>query len=187
VVLLEPLFAIHPAHTGVRAARVFGLVEAGRMDDARRGLKAFAREGFARLLDGDNWIFSLTLLGWVCFELEDAEAARTLADLLAPRANDCVDLSTGQFCSGPVGFPLGLLALIYGNLDDAERYLAVALERTERLRSPVWRAWVLAAQARRGGAPAKQCARRLAHEARAIAQELGMERVLRELESLGLD
>lgn len=187
--LLAPLLALHPRPAvALQAARVMGLLEAGRPEEARRGLQAFAREGLEKLVGTDNWTFSLTLLAWACFELEDADTARALIPLLAPRANECVDVSNGQFCAGPVGFPLGLCALACGDLEAADGFFAAALERAEGLRSPVWRAWVRAMQsrteARRAGGAAR--ARVVAQEARAIAEPLGMARLVQALAPLPL-
>jgi DNA-binding winged helix-turn-helix (wHTH) protein/tetratricopeptide (TPR) repeat protein len=185
--MVEPLLRTYAPYAVLRAAHVFALAEAGRLEDARRGLDALAEEGFEKLGITDNWTFTVGLLARACFAVGDAGAARALASLLAPRASECVDLSNGHLCTGPIAFYLALLALTCGDLDEADRHLSMSLARAESLRSPLYQAWTLAirshAQSRRGNAAARRSALRLADEARALATGHGMARLLRELDA----
>jgi tetratricopeptide (TPR) repeat protein len=172
-----------------RAVRVIGLAETGRADEERSELEAMAEEGLAEIPGTPEWMLSLGILSEACADLGHAEIARRVHALLEPRAEDWIVAGSGRYLFGPVALHLGTLALTFGDLDTAERHLEAALERVDTMRSPPWRAHVLAALAlvceQRATAAARRRAKILAREATAIAEDLGMARVLRKLARVG--
>ena len=173
----------------LRAGHLLALLEAGQEAAARAGFDALARARFQPLIGGESWVLAIALLAEVCAELEDAEGARTLTEILEPRARHCVVAANGFYCHGPVSLYLGLLACTMRDWERAEEWLEIASDRAGALRSPVWRAHVLAARARmhrgRGARGDDRRAFDAAREAAAIAEPLGMQRVLDEVRGLG--
>ncbi len=188
--LLERLSDERPRLGAVRAGHLLALLEAGQVSAARAGFEALARGGFDGVVGSESWILALAFLAEVCARLEDAASARTLSALLEPRAKHCVSAANGYYCHGPVALYLGLLACTMRDWDKAEAWLEIARERAEALRSPVWRAHVLAARARmhrmRGSRGDDRRARDAVRQASAIAEPLGMQRVLRDVGALGV-
>ncbi|MCC6642709.1 MAG: AAA family ATPase [Deltaproteobacteria bacterium] len=190
--LLPALASLHEQrpYLGVaRAAHLLALLEAGQRAAARAGFSDLASARFEPVVEGESWLFALTLLAEVCVGLGDAESARTLAALLEPGARHYAVLA-GYYCHGPVALYLGQLACAARDWTRAEDWLDFARERAEALRSPVWRAHTLAALARmhlgRGERGDKQRGREAAQAAVAIAEPLGMQRLLRDVRALGV-
>jgi DNA-binding SARP family transcriptional activator len=120
-------------------------------DPADRVLVALARghRGQARLLllslaadadqlpGGDGRLHSLGVLALAAFDNGDPAAADTVRGLLAPHADlACAD-GYRSFV-GTAGFHLGRLALVGGDLADAERYLMPALSRHAEMQARPW-------------------------------------------------
>jgi DNA-binding winged helix-turn-helix (wHTH) protein/tetratricopeptide (TPR) repeat protein len=189
--LIEAAQLAYPDEAGLRVARTFALVQAGRTEEARDELEALLASDLSALVGSQDWTFALALLGIAASELEHEPAARVIYGLLEPRASAWVVVGNGRYCVGPVSLHLALLALTLGDVDAAERHLALAREHADAMRSPPWRAHVLAAlalaSARRGTLAARRRARGLAREARAIAEPLGMHRLLRRIEAAAGD
>lgn len=184
----DGLAEVYPDSFGPRATRVLGLAEVGRADEARSELEALAEEGLAALPGTLEWMLVLAILAEACVDLGHAQIARMLYAILEPRAEDWIVAGNGRYCAGPVALHLGKLALTFGDLDAAEQHLEAALEQVDKMRSPPWRAHVLATLAlvceRRATATARRRGKTCAREATAIAEDLGMARVLRRLAPL---
>lgn len=182
------LAELYPDSLAARAVRVIGLAEAGRADEERCELEAMAAEGLAQIPGTLEWMLALGILSEVCADLGHAEIARRVYALLEPRADDWIVAGNGRYLFGPVALHLGQLALTFADLDTAERHLETALERAETMRSPPWRAHVLAALAlvceQRATSASRRRAKAFAREATTIAEDLGMARVLRKLAPL---
>ena len=118
VAALPPTFFVVRAH----AAR-----ERDDRDGARRALADALSRGLLAIPRGPTWTITLILAADIVAWLEDRRTAARLLDLLTPFA----DLMTWQY--GPVGRCVGLLDLLLGRRDDAERRLRAAVALCERM------------------------------------------------------
>ena len=155
---LEPLIADmmrdNPGLPGLRSALAHLYVEIDEHDKARALLGDAYASGF-----GDHPIDALwrgAICDWaeVAVEVEEANAAAVLYDLLVPWADQFT--FNGASTRGPVACELGGLARLLGRLDDAERHLDTALVLCQRMRCPFFTARVQLAQvklARQRGRP----------------------------------
>jgi eukaryotic-like serine/threonine-protein kinase len=154
---LPPTFFVVRAH----AAR-----ERDDRDGARRALADALSRGLLAIPRGPTWMITLVLAADIVAWLEDRHTAARLLDALTPYA----DLMTWQY--GPVGRCVGLLDLLLGRRDDAERRLRTAVALCERMDA---RAFLAMARHDLGTLlhPSTE-ASRLLDQALAAAKELGM-------------
>jgi eukaryotic-like serine/threonine-protein kinase len=154
---LPPTFFVVRAH----AAR-----ERDDRDGARRALADALSRGLLAIPRGPTWTITLVLAADIVAWLEDRHTAARLLDALTPYA----DLMTWQY--GPVGRCVGLLDLLLGRRDDAERRLRTAVALCERMDA---RAFLAMARHDLGTLlhPSTE-ASRLLDQALAAAKELGM-------------
>ncbi len=154
---LPPTFFVVRAH----AAR-----ERDDRDGARRGLADALSRSLLAIPRGPTWMFTLVLAADIDAWLEDRRTAVRLLDVLTPFA----DLMTWQY--GPVGRCVGLLDLLLGRRDDAERRLRAAVALCEHMDA---RAFLAMARHDLGTLlhPSIE-GRRLLDQALAAADELGM-------------
>ncbi len=119
-----------------------------------------ARETFERLAEGDfaeirpdrpNYALNLALLAEVCVQLGDADRARPLRAKLAPLAGRYLT-APNAVTAGCASRPLGALAALLGESEEAERFFAEALEVERRMGA---RTWTVATLCERGRARAK--------------------------------
>lgn len=188
---IEPLVEMFPDYPAFQAAAQLAALAVGRADDARRRFERMARDDFRSVVGSVEWFFTVSMLATVCFELEAVGAVPALERLLAPRAGHWVSVGNGsRFLAGPTSQHLAALALTAGDLDAARRHVELALDRADAMRSPPWRAHALALRSwigdRCAGADARRSARADARQARGIARELGMVRLLRQLDARSL-
>jgi DNA-binding SARP family transcriptional activator len=145
--------------------------ELGDRDGAREAFGAALAQGLLELPHGPTWTMSLTWAADVCAWLEDRPRAARLHELLAAFPN----VVTWQY--GPVGRPLGRLALTLGRRDEAEQLLRDAVALCQRIDAQAF-----LAMARRDLAklllPTAE-GHRLLDQARAAANELGMQGLTR--------
>lgn len=152
------------------------LCESGRIEEGA--------EVARRLLDDPTcvpedamWLFTLALVGEVCWHVRDRAAASALADLLAPVAGRLVVVGSGVGCCGAVDRTLGLVALTAGRLEPALAHLHNALTMHERIGARPWSARTKGALAAalldRGEADDRTRAQHLLSEARTEAEHLG--------------
>ena len=110
------------------------LAQTGRIDEAH----AICREEVAGFEDAlpPFWLTNITMLGELCAELGDAEAARTVYDALAPFAHRTVIVSYSS-CWGPVERYLALLAKTFGDDELRSGHARRALERNRAIGAPL--------------------------------------------------
>ncbi len=182
VPVMGPLVAQNPKLPALRAGAVLALKEAGRLEEAREEIRHIAADGFGAIVGSESWLCALAMLAEVVAELGEREACEDLLAILEPRADQCIIIANGHYSHGPVSLQLGKLATTLAEWDAAESHLEDALERSDRLRSPVWRAQTLASLARLHRTSGdREHARARAAEATAIATELGMTGLTRSL------
>jgi hypothetical protein len=135
-------------------------------DGGRRALADALSRGLLAIPRGPTWMITLVLAADIVAWLEDRQTAARLLDALTPYA----DLMTWQY--GPVGRCVGLLDLLLGRRDDAERRLRAAVALCERMDA---RAFLAMARHDLGTLlhPSIE-ARRLIDQALTVADELGM-------------
>src|SRR5205809_7953010 len=93
----------------LRCSRMFFGSETGRTAEARRDLRALAKDGFELPRDG-GWLVYTSLLAAVAAELNDRASAARLYDLLLPYADRLAIVGAGLACWGSISCYLGLLA-----------------------------------------------------------------------------
>jgi hypothetical protein len=168
---------------GWRTALAWAQVQAGRVDLAREQIDALRPDGALALPNDTNLIPACTILSHIAAELDDAALAEEIEPFLRPHAATWVVLGPGPATLGPVAYCLGLLGLLRGDLDGAERDLELAVDLAERMRARPYVALArvaLAEALRRRDAPG-DAERAAAAEAAGLAgaRELGMGHVLR--------
>ena len=105
-------------------------VEAGRTDEARSLLEAFAASGFDLPLD-QVWLTGMVDYAEAAIECRDPEYVAPLFDRLKPWAGQLP--VTGASALGPVSHYLGGLAAVLGRYDEAEAYFTEAAEFSDRV------------------------------------------------------
>jgi hypothetical protein len=188
--LEAPLRTLSDAHPGMivlRCALAVVLVQAGREEEARAELERLTSAGLDGLPRDNTHLVMLALLAEAASDLGDETRAAAAYGWLEPYAGRWV-VSPGATALWPVDRSLGRLAGAVGEVDRALEHLAEARRQGERLRAlptltltALDEAALLAGRAEPGDA---ERASRLAGEARALAEELGMERAQREAERL---
>jgi hypothetical protein len=181
-----------PSLLGITALAPLAMLEAGELDSARYRYEEIVAPGLAHFVGRVSWQAAFVILAYICERLGDTDRARELHSHLLPFRDNCAIVGVANVCAGPVALTLARLAMLQGNWKAAESHLARALALAESLDSPPVRARCLLAAARlyreRGlngdGARLAEAAAK----SEAIARELGMAGVLRELgELLGTD
>jgi DNA-binding SARP family transcriptional activator len=154
---LPPTFFVVRSH----AAR-----ERHDRDGAREAFERALSKGLLEEPRGPTWLISLTWAADICAWLEDGPRALLLLELLAPFSS----AMTWQY--GAVGRVVGLLERTLGRADEAERLLRAAVALCERMDA---RAFLAMARYDLGEllVPAAE-GRRLLHQARTSADQLGM-------------
>jgi tetratricopeptide (TPR) repeat protein len=124
-----------------RAALAFAQADAGRMDEARPTFEAVAGPGFDALPRTVDLPATLTLLGWTCGRLGDADRAADLYRRTLPYADLLVVVGvTPAVCAGSFHHPLGVLAAAAGDLAGAEDHLRAAVACDEQVGAAPWAA-----------------------------------------------
>jgi tetratricopeptide (TPR) repeat protein len=109
-----------------------------------------AHRGFHDLAHDAAYPVTLSLLTDVCAYLRDQRRAAELKELLLPY-RDLVISAPPVMCYGPASRYLGMLALTMGDRRDATEFLERAVEQSESLQSPLWKAHSLYWLARASG------------------------------------
>jgi eukaryotic-like serine/threonine-protein kinase len=179
-----------PAAMLLRCHRIFSWSETGRTAEARRDLRALAKDGFELPRDG-GWLVYMSLLAAVAAELNDRESAARLYDLLLPYAGRLGIVGAGLACWGSISSYLGLLASALDRVADATRHFEDAAKVHERIGARPFLAWTQLAHARlllKGDAGARRSeATALLTSALATARELGMDGLVAKIRGLGLE
>src|SRR5438094_784760 len=178
-----------PAAMLLRCHRIFWWSETGRMAEARRDLRALAKDGFPLPRDG-GWLVYTSLLAAVAAELNDRASAARLYDLLLPYAGRLGIVGAGLACWGSISCYLGLLASALGRVADATRHFEDAAEVHERIGARPFLAWTQFAHARlllTCDPGARREATTLLTNSLATARELGMDGLVTKIRRLGLE
>jgi tetratricopeptide (TPR) repeat protein len=159
-------------------SRAYGLVVAGRREDARALFPTGLPEIDLDRIPGPSRWLSLAVVAELAYRLGDAAAARSVYDELARHADRFVVAGGAVGCAGAVSRFLGLCALTLDQPDEAVRWLREAVASNRRIGAApfVVRAQVELATAlgRRNRTGDMQEARQLLAEAAGAAAELGM-------------
>ncbi|MFN7951434.1 MAG: AAA family ATPase [bacterium] len=140
-----------------------------------------SEELLGELLAMDD-LSTLSTVAAVATSADDPVLALRVHERLAPHAHRCVSWGLfGMFAEGPVSAPLGRLAAVAGRLDEARESLedALARSRAQQLRPYVAASALDLACVLERAARDRDRAAALRGEARAIAEELGMDALAR--------
>ncbi len=175
------IFGLHP-DPAARSLLAWVECEAGRVDEARRIVDRIASRVLAAVRANILGVVAATFLSESCAVLEDAEHAASLYEALLPYAPYWVHWALAVSL-GPATHALGLLASTLGCHDEAAAHFEHAIAETRRVGARPFLArslheYALLLRRHRGNAP--QAAALLA-ESRAIAEEIGMAGLLRNI------
>src|SRR5438067_432140 len=179
-----------PAAMLLRCHRIFSWSETGRTAEARRDLRALAKDGFELPRDG-GWLVYMSLLAAVAAELNDRASAARLYELLLPYADRLGIVGAGLACWGSISSYLGLLASALDRVAEATRHFEDAAKVHERIGARPFLAWTQLSHARLlltcdAGARRSEATALLA-SALATARELGMDGLVAKMRGLGLE
>jgi DNA-binding CsgD family transcriptional regulator len=164
------------------------LAELGMEDDVRRELALVRGEGLEGFRDS-LWMAALTYLADAAAAVGDADVAGLVYPELAAHAGTTVMIGHGVACYGAADRYLGMLAAASGDLALADEHFEAAMVLNRRMGAATWIARTAYEQARAllagGGADGRQRAARLAGEAAALAQRIGMPTLLARAQALG--
>jgi len=171
-----------------RSVLAFIYEETGRREEARREVEALAADDFGCLAGHESWRCAAAVLSELCGRFGDRKRAAVLTRLLERHEPYWCFAAGGGVCFGPVALHLGMLATARADWDQAEPHLTAATARTEALGAPVWAARARLAHARMLRARRRKGDRTAAREqlgrAAATARELGLVRLLAEIEEV---
>ncbi len=105
----------------------FALSEAGELDEAREIFESAARHGFATIPRDLNWVVTFQLLGLIAINLDDRPRALEILELLRPYGELDGTHGSGYASYGPVGRVVGGLALLGGELREADAWFEYVL------------------------------------------------------------
>ena len=175
----ERMVAANPRLRMWQVALVRGLIDADRLDDARRLLGELVGPDGVALRDNQMFLPQACTLVEVAEALDDAERCAVLQATLEPYAGRVAVSGLAGISVGPVNGYIGLAALGAGDLVAAERHLRRAIDenvahgtRPHEARARRDLARVLEALDREGDA-AEATALRV--EARRIADDIGLD------------
>jgi hypothetical protein len=172
-----------------RAVLATAHAELDNREQAHELFESLALNDFEALPRDATWLGALALLAEICRYLDDTSRAATIGQLLEPYADRVIIVGNARVCMGSASHYIGVLAAARGAYSDAERRFQASIAVDTRLgaaarlaRTKHAYAHVLLARNEPGDAGQ---ARELLDEARAAAQELGMQRLLADLRLAG--
>jgi class 3 adenylate cyclase len=181
--------AKNPLIVFARCGLPMGLIQLGRLDDARAEIELLANDEFRQVPRDWNWLPSMFVLALACAELGEADHAETLYRLLAPYSRHNAVLGY-VYVYGPIAFVLGKLAAVLRRFDEAEQHFIAALAANKKIRAVTWLAHAECGLASlllaRGEETHRDRARRLIDSARRTAEAtelVWLKRGLDQLES----
>jgi len=161
----------------------------GATEQARGRLDELAGRGLGTLHPDMVYVWTLTELARGCVTLGAAEHAPRLYQALAPYAGRAAVAAGAVMCSGSADHYLAGLAALEGDIAAADRHYRVAISCHRRLGARPMLAHSLHGHARllrqRGGATDGPAAAAALAEARAIAADCGMTRLLAVIDGPG--
>jgi tetratricopeptide (TPR) repeat protein len=140
VPLLEQAVKENPGVPGFLATLALALAEGHRTEEAQSMLDQAAASNFAELPWDVTWLAVVCIYSCVSATLRQLPASKTLYALLEPWAAQIAFPAFGVW--GPVSLYLGSLALVLGDLENAERHLSAALRAGTEAEAPLWQARV---------------------------------------------
>lgn len=174
--------SLGPSHQIVLTAGIaLGLAEKGLLAAAGDAFERVAAKDFADIPRDFGWLVTLAMLAQVCARIGDRKRGALLYDLLLPYQDRHAEAMVSL---GPIAGALGSLAVLLSRWDDAERHFDSALAWASRsgARPAVARtqtAYAAMLLARGNPADATRAAAML-HDAKHLADELGMRVVAQE-------
>ena len=180
-----PLFARlarQIAPPGWRPALAWAHAQAGRPELARGLIEAMSEDGFAATPRDSNFVPRLAQVAHVVAELGDPDLAARVEPQLAPYEDFWVVLGPSASTLGPVAYGVGAMRLLLDRPAEAAASFERAIEHSRAMRARPYEARSRAGLAdalRRLGDHAR--AAEASAQAAAIARELGMTRLQREL------
>ncbi len=186
-VLNDYLLAL-PDFPAVRATYLGELAESGRGDDVRSMLDELAPNKFRAV--GRGWLnlFSITNVAWAAIATDASDHASTLRPMFDDYAGQIGVVATGTYVMGAVDRVRAGLAALEGDHGEADRLFAAALTQERALRSRPLEArtlhWWGRALLRRGDTVRGF---ELLRDARALANELAMRGVTRQIDDLSAE
>jgi len=152
--------------------------DAGELARARRALDQLTAAGLKDLPQSSTWLTGMTAIVETAAALGDPEVAREVYPLLLPFAELPIMPSLAVVCFGSTHRPLGLAALIGGDVEAAIRHLRQALTANLRLENrplvACTRADLAAALTRRGTVEDRRQGRELLASAIEEAEVMGL-------------
>ena len=138
VPLLEETVRENPGVPGFLATLALAHAEGHRTDEAQSILDQAAASNFAELPWDVTWLPVVCIYSYISATLRQLSASETLYALLEPWAAQIAFPAFGVW--GPVSLYLGSLALVLGDLGNAERHLSAALRAATDAEAPLWQA-----------------------------------------------
>jgi DNA-binding SARP family transcriptional activator len=166
---------------GWRTPVAWAMAQAGLRDAALAELAQLRAGEYAALPYDANYDAALAILSHTAAELGDAELAAEVEPRLRRLEGTWVVLGPGAATLGPVSYCLGVLRLVLDDAAGAEADLRRALEESRAMRARPYEGHAAAALARAVEARDPAQAAELRELAGAIADELTMPRLARDL------
>ena len=187
--LVKHFVAEHGANAAWRPGLALIYADIGQRDEARAEFDKLAVDNFGAMPHDSLYQTCLTYLAEVCYELQDAESADVLYDLLLPYSKLTVVVGNAIVALGATSRFLGQLATTLARWDDAEIHFQRALRMDEKMNAAPWVAHTQYQYAgmllRQGKREDAERANQLIDKALDTAQKLGMHglqaRIKREL------
>ena len=150
-----------------------------RLDDAREHLHMLAADDFAIVPRDVLWVVTIAGIARIAGLAGELDIAQRAYDYMLPFRG--VIAGTGQSAEQPVALSIGTAAAALGRFEDAEQLYAEAIDLSERLGAPTFVAatrvqWAQTLLDPRGPHDVTR-AKKLAQQALATAEELGLGRV----------
>ncbi len=134
--VLDALAAEHPHQPGFVTTSAWVRVQTGRLTEARPQFEQLA-QGFQSIPRNGVWLANMRLLAEIAHALGAREQAATLYEMLLPYRDRFIVTSRVLTFMGSVEYPLGLLALTTGALDEAAMHLTRARDAHVALDAPL--------------------------------------------------
>ncbi|HYL51753.1 MAG TPA: AAA family ATPase [Acidimicrobiia bacterium] len=185
--VVRMLLQLNPTEAMWRPGLVLLLAEVGMYDEARTLLHQLAADDFADLPRDILFLGSLCFCAETAYLLGELEIAQAIEHQLRPWADSGATLGHVTGYIGAVNRYLGLIAWVLGDVDEADRRFADALEFDRRLGAVPWVARTLADRAvLRETLGDRDVADRLAREARDLADRHDLAAVRVRLGEIGM-
>jgi DNA-binding winged helix-turn-helix (wHTH) protein len=171
-----------------RAGTALLYADLGHEAAARQEFEQLAAKDFGDLPRNADWMITMASLAQLCAFLRDARRARLLYDLLLPYAARCVVVGHGLVCLGSVERFLALLATAQQRWQEAEAHFDAALQRNRQLGAKplvalTEREYAMMLLARNAAGDRERALRAL-DETLDLAQQLGMQDLIRRVQAL---